>query len=82
MKIVLFGKEIISTEKSESKAQPVYNNCAFGQPFPVYVQVPRQQQKLNAENLDTISTAISIKTGFEKEIIERVLRALETLETT
>ena len=81
MKVVLFGKEVLSTEKTESKAQPVYNNCAFGQPFPVYVQVP-QRQKLNSETLDTISTAISIKTGFEKEIIERVLRALETLETT
>jgi hypothetical protein len=80
MKIILFGKEVLSTEKAESKA-PVYNNCAFGQPFPVYVQVP-QRQKLSAETLDTVSTAISIKTGFEKEIIERVLRALETLETT
>ncbi len=86
MKIRIFGKEVIEIEKAAAPQpqpltsnSPTYNNCTFGQPFPVMLQHPGAV-KLDRDKLQVIAEAVAEKTGFEREFIERVLRALEEID--
>lgn len=87
MKITVMGKEVLNIERAQIPVQPAnlttptYNQCTFGQPFPVLIHQPTAGgKKLSKEALEYISGEIMVKTGFERELIERVLRALEEVD--
>lgn len=85
MKISVRGKEFLTIERTPVQpanlSTPTYNNCIFGQPFPVVIRQPSGiSGKLSKEALDYLATEIGNKTGFEREFIERVLRAWEEID--
>lgn len=85
MKITIRGKEFLTIERTPVQpanlSSPTYNNCTFGQPFPVVIRQPSGNSgKLSKETLEYLATEIVSKTGFEREFIERVLRALEEID--
>lgn len=90
MKLTIFGKEVLTIEKAAAPQpqpltttnnSPTYNKCTFGQPMPVVIRQPHPGgERLDRDNLKVIAEAVAERTGFEKEFIERVLRALEEID--
>ncbi|MGE5679489.1 MAG: hypothetical protein ACM34K_01290 [Bacillota bacterium] len=73
MKINISGMPVI--EITEFQPNITYNNCSFGQPFPVTITKYLEQKPVDMEKLINY---IQDKTGFNSEMIERVLEVADT----
>lgn len=81
-KIKLFGFSYQSethtdkTDNNKQAAGTVYNNCVFGQP--IVASIPTEQQSNRLQKMididkDTVVDYVAVVTGFNHEIIERIL---------
>jgi hypothetical protein len=74
MKIIMFGKEILNIEKAGVKTEAInYNSCIFGQPYPIILKQPTQEEQKSTMKLDEVVSYVSKRTGLLEEWVERIL---------